>query len=479
MSLLDTIYAGVGGSNDPYAGDTYRLVDNNDLVAVLQTPTLWGTQPNSTAYYTGPAPAGQNLVDAIGTLIRSASSVVDIATLAPFPDGQFLAAIKSALLDRARNNVPLLVRVHAGFHPAALETYSGASAVANLLAALTDDLPANAPLTVAVSGALFSLVKKSWNHGKVVAVDGREVIFGGHNLWAADYLGYAPVHDLSLQVRGTAAEAAHVFCDHLWDFVGKWYSSINPATRVWSQVWQQGQVTSGVPRKRPSSVAPGATGTLRAMPVARMGYGVVPPVPSGTDQVSNLAKVEAFKAATTSIRLSQQDLAFSIRGAVSDWLTFADEVDEQVIAALGGALDRGVDVFVVLSGRHAKSGGGNPYANLGGAATRQLLVEWFRAVDQMTGPRLAAMLSHLHMRELHTVAGNFDPWKQGLDERVQANHAKCYIIDDQVAYVGSDNLYKCELAEFGMLIEDPAALQQLLTSYWGPLWNNAHPVVAS
>ncbi len=135
-----------------------------------------------------------------------------------------------------------------------------------------------------------------------------------------------------------------------------------------------------------------------------------------------------------------------------------------------------VQVELVVSGHHARSATGNPYANLGGVTTKAALVEWFRNLAGMTSARLQAMVARLHVKELHTVRTNFNPWKQGLVECVQANHAKVYIIDDAVAYVGSDNLYPCSLQEFGMLIEDDDAVHGLLDAYWTKLWDNAHPV---
>jgi phosphatidylserine/phosphatidylglycerophosphate/cardiolipin synthase-like enzyme len=56
----------------------------------------------------------------------------------------------------------------------------------------------------------------TWNHTKIIAADDKRVITGGHNLWAADYLAKAPVHDVSGLFEGPAAKAARRFCDKLW-----------------------------------------------------------------------------------------------------------------------------------------------------------------------------------------------------------------------------------------------------------------------
>ena len=41
----------------------------------------------------------------------------------------------------------------------------------------------------------------SWNHAKIIAVDGKHLWTGGHNLWDQHYLKHNPVHDLSLEMK--------------------------------------------------------------------------------------------------------------------------------------------------------------------------------------------------------------------------------------------------------------------------------------
>merc|ERR1711865_1253551 len=49
-------------------------------------------------------------------------------------------------------------------------------------------------------------------------------------------------------------------------------------------------------------------------------------------------------------------------------------------------------------------------------------------------------------------------------------HAKHFIIDDRAYYIGSQNLYACDFAEWGILIDDPAQTKKCMTEYWNPLW---------
>ena len=45
----------------------------------------------------------------------------------------------------------------------------------------------------------------NWNHGKIIAVDGRYMISGGHNYYTTDYLVDDPVHDISVVYEGSVA----------------------------------------------------------------------------------------------------------------------------------------------------------------------------------------------------------------------------------------------------------------------------------
>jgi hypothetical protein len=48
--------------------------------------------------------------------------------------------------------------------------------------------------------------------------------------------------------------------------------------------------------------------------------------------------------------------------------------------------------------------------------------------------------------------------------------AKHFIVDDIACYIGSQNLYICDLAEWGVLIDDPAETESIKAQYWDPMW---------
>ena len=50
------------------------------------------------------------------------------------------------------------------------------------------------------------------------------------------------------------------------------------------------------------------------------------------------------------------------------------------------------------------------------------------------------------------------------------NHAKLYIVDDEIFYLGSESLYPASLAEYGLIVDDKAVTTDLVDSYWNNLW---------
>ena len=49
-------------------------------------------------------------------------------------------------------------------------------------------------------------------------------------------------------------------------------------------------------------------------------------------------------------------------------------------------------------------------------------------------------------------------------------HSKHFIIDDVCCYIGSQNLYVCDLAEWGVVIDNAEAVRDIKEKYWDQLW---------
>jgi phosphatidylserine/phosphatidylglycerophosphate/cardiolipin synthase-like enzyme len=55
------------------------------------------------------------------------------------------------------------------------------------------------------------------------------------------------------------------------------------------------------------------------------------------------------------------------------------------------------------------------------------------------------------------------------DGKTIGMHAKHFIVDDVCTYVGSQNLYICDLAEWGVVIDDEASTLRIKKEYWDPM----------
>lgn len=58
--------------------------------------------------------------------------------------------------------------------------------------------------------------KMTWNHAKIIAMDGTEALVGGHNLNMDLFRSYPPVHDVSVVVHGDAAHGSQLFLNRMW-----------------------------------------------------------------------------------------------------------------------------------------------------------------------------------------------------------------------------------------------------------------------
>merc|ERR1711957_387301 len=60
------------------------------------------------------------------------------------------------------------------------------------------------------------------------------------------------------------------------------------------------------------------------------------------------------------------------------------------------------------------------------------------------------------------------------DGRSIGLHSKHFIVDDTCFYIGSQNLYDCDLAEWGVIIDNKRKTHDILDEYWNPLWESSY-----
>ena len=456
--IIQTCLASLGAPPD---GGLPGLLSRTTLerFEVLQTPDLWGHDPADNSYWRstggGPAPlsaGSRRFLAAIEDVIAGAERLVDVASLEPFASGEFAAAIRRGLARAARRGNRLTVRILYGRHRFVSQTDADFEASIRDLAA---DLPADGAVRLHACRMETSndQHKPSWNHAKIVAADGRDAIVGGHNLWHADYLEFAPVHDLSARVAGAAAGETHAFLDRLWDWAGRQLAAPMDIGSLHAIRWADGRIEPACP---PPHVALHAVpaGAIPALAVGRLGTGVLAD-PRAANVGAAVAAL-AFRQARSSIRISQMDFGFHWDG-VNFW-------SADVVAALADVLTdpaRAVDVQVVLSEPGAKTAAGGPYSF--GTTLADIVAEMRRAI----GDRLVT--GRMRLAPLRFSATG-DRWVHDGTELKIINHTKLWMVDDRAFHVGSDNVYPHNLQEFGYVVESAALAREVLAVYWEPLW---------
>lgn len=501
-----------------YRGVTYDLTSGNRLARdwIIQSPNRWGRRATDLPFYPlqckdcapdvslpscrtdadcgggglcgtiWPTPGAvlgsrrrvclghsDAMVVSLYDLVTSARRSVDITLLQPAPDTRFLAALRAGIADLARSGRRVAIRILVGQFPPT-ETDSAAF-LADVTAGARDVPNGHIVVTVAAMRSCSAgdiCGSFSWNHAKILVVDGREALVGGHNLWSPDYLVDNPVHDLSMRVTGPAALSASRFADALWQFV---CANAGQRPTVTMQSFESGETAPGAvcqPSFAAKASASARTGGVPIMGIGRLGAGIT------TDfaNQSELARDLMFGAARTSIRIVQQDIGF-IFGR-SDTI-----YPESTLERLANFLEtQQGDIYIVLSNQGSAGNSGFSYST--GVPMRTLARHLRDVVSKRYEARRADKNGRLDLsrREgpdpvnamlcsrVHLAPFRFGPDKEWPRGRTIGNHSKLWMIDDRAFYIGSDNMYPVNLQEYGYIVDDRGAAADLLESYWNPLW---------
>ncbi|MEV7415862.1 phospholipase [Streptomyces sp. NPDC089919] len=447
---------------------------------LLQTPGCWG-DPACTD-----RPGTRRLLAKMTENVSKATRTVDISTLAPFPNGAFQDAIVAGLkASVAAGNKPV-VRVLVGAAPVYHLNVVPSKYRDELVAKLG---PAAASVTLNVASMTTSKTAFSWNHSKLLVVDGRSVVTGGINDWKDDYLDTAhPVADVDLALTGPAAGSATRYLDSLWawtcqnknNIASVWFASSNGAgclptladkgdTKAAAQDGAPGEdvpviavgglgvgIQDSDPASRFSPVLPTASDTkcvvgLHDNTNADRDYDTVNP------EESALRALVA--SASRHVEISQQDL-----NATCPPLP---RYDIRLYDTLAAKLAEGVKVRIVVSdpaNRGAVGSGGysqiKSLAEISDTLRARLAL---RTGDQ--GSARTAMCSNLQLATFRSSAA-----PQWADGHPYAQHHKLVSVDDAAFYIGSKNLYPSWLQDFGYVVESPRAAAQLGSDLLAPQW---------
>jgi phosphatidylserine/phosphatidylglycerophosphate/cardiolipin synthase-like enzyme len=149
------------------------------------------------------------------------------------------------------------------------------------------------------------------------------------------------------------------------------------------------------------------------------------------------------------------------------------------LSALGKVIwTKGVDVEIVLSNPASIPGGlskmeacyGNGWSCSDVAAEIiKTMKEQFPSAADDESKLQNKLVNNLRVSFLRSATGQ--KWEDGM---TLALHSKHMIVDESAYLVGSQNLYVCDLAEWGVVVDDEAETKKVLDEYWGPMWKASY-----
>lgn len=433
------------------------------------------------------------LPEKVEELISRTEEWCDIMTLGP-PDGLFMDAFKNGLKAICNQDLELLnrkiiVRIMFG------NIVGTPVNCTKIIAEITKHLPPNASDKIKLwVGSWRKGV--TWNHAKIIAVDGKYLWTGGHNFWGRHYLKKNPVNDLSIEMEGNVARDGHRYANAQWAYIVKKQSTawgrfvdkripdgldVPRKARVTISEFPEGTSAEFPPLYNPKNTRLQETRMLRGpnsprvndesfVPVITMGrYGTI----LKNARPSDDAFIAMFDSAKTIIRCALQDMGpicvpktkMTIPGMV--WPT-------QYMNAMARALwTKGVDVEIVLSNpgsipdnmpmTEAQYGNGWSCVDVAAEIIKCIQAQFPDAPDDKLRYTVQENLRVCFLKCRRGGSRYSDGGTLGL-------HSKHFIVDDLCCYVGSQNLYICDLAEWGVLIDSPEAVADIKQSYWDQMW---------
>ena len=191
---------------------------------------------------------------------------------------------------------------------------------------------------------------------------------------------------------------------------------------------------------------------------------------------SDDAILAMLDSAKTIIRLGLQDLG-PVRIPNTNLTVPGCVWPKHYLSTLGRAIwTRGVDVEIVLSNPGSIPGGLKPteaqYGN--GWSCVDVAAEIIKTIKKQFPSAADGELRKMVRENLRVCFIRRAPgtnWEDGMSVGL---HSKHFIIDDVCSYIGSQNLYICDLAEWGVVIDHPGEVQKMMRDYWNPMWKASY-----
>lgn len=237
--------------------------------------------------------------------------------------------------------------------------------------------------------------------------------------------------------------------------------------------WPKGAASEHAPLFRSKFVSELAEPVEDTVPIITMGrYGTL----IDDDRPSDDAFIAMIDSAQNIIHMALQDLgpvcipSTKIALPGTCW-------PKGYFSALGRAIyERGVDVEIVLSNpasipadlkpTEGAYGNGWDCNDVSSELIKQIKKDFPDAEDDELREKVN---SNLRVCFLRQECGN--TWDDGM---TMGLHSKHFVVDGVAAYIGSQNLYVCDLAEWGVLIDDEETVKKFMDEYWSPMWEHSN-----
>lgn len=431
--------------------------------------------------------------------IKNGQHIIDLTVLAKIDDswvGQLQEALKTIEENAQRNGTSPIVRIYVGLGGLATgwpdyvidivkrkllgQGFISESGIPEtqwnthfqgILAQLVSGLTGNTNMQVYISGGRKSffvpqegLFDLTWNHSKIVAVDGIEAITGGHNLWE-EYFAETPVIDTSVKIQGTAAYFTHKVVDKMWR-TGDFRHMLK---------WQHGTIAQ-------TETVPFVEQLLPLPPVISGDIDVLildqgnPVTVDGADRFDMKTGVRAMiSAAQQEVFLSQQSLINPF--SQSAFGAFLRDIDEELAYVLAKKSIEGVAVNVILSNPVA------PFDTTSNASNTEIIKAlWSAATDSGVtndADSRQKFCSHFKLGNLR-IDSQSETYPN--TNYSFANHSKAIMIDKKLFSIGSHNVYEqrpASLIEMMYVIASEAEAEKYYRNYWSPLIANSQRTFVS
>jgi len=449
----------------------WNVTKSKMIGSLQQTPT-----PNPSFWESAEEPMNGHsnwFPEKMCEIMSKTTTWCDVMSLAA-PDGYFLIQFKKALKNICDNNEgnvkgknkPIIIRCMFGSYGKGLPTNCE-----KLIKVLTEDLPKGANIQVWVGTWRTGV---TWNHTKLIAVDGRYLQTGGHNPWSESYLEEDPVHDVSVEMEGHIAHDAHIFANRQWQFIEKkqdtWIGQVLEnvpdflplvsKNRAIISEYPKGNAKEFAPYYNWSLVSPYETlpDAVPVISVGRQGALV------RHDRPADDAIIAMIDSSKYIIRMSLQDLGPMCFPGTRVPLPGTGWPKHYFDALARAIWSRGVDVEIVLSNIHANSSYTNGWtcSEVGSEIIKRIESQFSNTDDAVLRQKVEDNLRICYVKHAKK-----DTFISGVGV---GSHAKYFIVDDLCSYTGSQNLYVSDLAEWGVVIDDSTVTAQMIDDYWKPLW---------